>query len=379
MTKKNNSPTSETPVERKFSGERLQVAREFRGLTQDQLAAKVFASDTLISLCEKGRKTDPTPDLIAACGEVLGFRPHFFYTPLSDLFKESECSFRHKRTAPVRLKDQIRAHGTLLGIVIAQLRKVLRFPALNVPHFPIERHEEVEQAAERTRRFWGVNSDGPIHQIGRLLEHAGVLIVSHVVESTKVDAFSRNGGTSIIFLNQAIRSTSRWNYDIAHECGHLVMHKNVLTGSIETETQADRFASALLLPPGAFCREFRAASFSWDHIFRLKQRWKVSAGAIVRRAYDLGLIDAVSYRQAYKYMSFKRWTKGEPHEPEFQNPELLESALNALGSKVQLDLPSLCEQIGFIPGTFADVTGVAVPRSRMRQNAGVIQFPSRSA
>jgi Zn-dependent peptidase ImmA (M78 family) len=193
-----------------------------------------------------------------------------------------------------------------------------------------------------------------------------------------VDAFSRTGATSVIFLNQGIKSTSRWNYDIAHECGHLVMHSHLRTGSLETESQADRFASALLLPRKAFAREFRTSRFSWDHVFELKRRWRVSAGAIIRRAYDLGLIDAVAYRQAYKYMSFKRWTKGEPFEPDFQQPELLASAISALGSKVSLDLPGLCERLRFTPNTFEDVTGVPVPRQKTNGRGDVIQFPAKS-
>lgn len=375
MTNKNSAES--VTLDERFSGERLQVAREFRGLTQVELAEKVIASDTLISFCETGRKADPRADLIAACGEVLGFRPEFFYAPLLDPFREPECSFRHKRSASIRIKDQIRAHGTLLGLIVNELRCILRFPKLNVPRFPATTSEEIEQSAEKTRRFWRLDTDGPINQIGRLLEHAGVIIISHVVDSTKIDAFSRTGATSVIFLNQAIKSTSRWNYDIAHECGHLVMHSQLRTGSLETEAQADRFASALLLPRKAFGREFRTRRFSWDHVFELKQRWRVSAGAIIRRAYDLGLIDAVAYRQAYKYMSFKRWTKGEPHEPDFQQPELLASAISALGTKVNLDLSALCERLRFTPRTFEDVTGVPVPRKKTKGHGDIIQFPQR--
>src|SRR5437870_10903368 len=31
-----------------------------------------------------------------------------------------------------------------------------------------------------------------------------------------------------------------WTYDLAHECGHLVLHRGIATGSIETEKVADR-------------------------------------------------------------------------------------------------------------------------------------------
>jgi Zn-dependent peptidase ImmA (M78 family)/transcriptional regulator with XRE-family HTH domain len=355
-----------------FWGERLQLAREFRGLTQKELGDAVAASGSLLSLCENGKKRDPARDLVEACADVLGFEPEFFYGTLEDLFTEDECSFRHRRSTPERLKGQIRAHATLIGMVIERLRTRFRFPKINLPMIPAVADHEIESAAEQCRIHWGIAPDAPIHQIGRALENAGVVIVRHLVQSTQVDAFSRYGKTTVIFLNQATQSTSRWNFDIAHECGHLVMHRGILTGTIETEAAADRFASAFLLPLKAFTREY-GSGFSWRHIFDLKRRWHVSAAAIVRRAYDLRLLGAVGYRQAQKYMSAKGWTKGEPQEPPFHEPELLVAALGALGSKVDLTLEALRSDLKFTAKTFHDVTGVAVPIQKQR-NSEVIPF-----
>jgi Zn-dependent peptidase ImmA (M78 family) len=260
-------------------------------------------------------------------------------------------------------------------MVIQQLRKHFNFPEVNLPRIPISTLEDVERAAEETRLHWGLGLDAPIWQIGRVLERAGVVIVRHLVQSSKVDAFSRQGKITVIFLNEAVKSSSRWNFDIGHECGHLVMHPGIHTGDVETETQADRFASAFLMPRRAFSREFGMTPFSWKHVFDLKRRWHSSAGAIVRRSYDLGLIGAAEYRRAFQYMSFKGWTKGEPNEPVFQEPELLPTAFDALGKKVDLTLDSLCTELGFPHKTFKEVTGVGVPVSIPRMGA-VIEMKS---
>jgi hypothetical protein len=61
-----------------FFGARLQLAREFRGLTQTLLGERVAASCALISLCETGKKKDPAPDQTEACSSVLGFAPGSF-------------------------------------------------------------------------------------------------------------------------------------------------------------------------------------------------------------------------------------------------------------------------------------------------------------
>jgi len=350
------------PSKKTFVGERLQLAREFRDLTQKQLGDKVAASHALVSLCESGKRTDPAADLVEAFGTVLGFEVDFFYEPNGEIFQEHECSFRHRRSTPERLKTKIRAHASLLGMVLERLRRHFKFPPLNIPKMPASTDQDIERAAEQARQHWGLGIDAPISDIGRVMEHAGVFLVSHLAESSQVDAFSRDGSTAVIFLNQGVQSTSRWVFDIGHECGHLVMHSGIQTGTEETEAAADRFAGAFLLPRVAFAREFRTSPFSWKHVFNLKKRWKASAAAIIKRAYDLRLIDAVEYRQSFKYMSARGWRKGgEPNEPDFKGPELLSTALSALGTKIELTVEQLCRDLHFAPETFLILTGVSVP------------------
>ena len=105
----------------------------------------------------------------------------------------------------------------------------------------------------------------------------------------------------------------RLRFDLAHECGHLVMHQGVETGDRETEIQAHRFASAFLLPTTAFVTEFprRAHYLDWPGLYTLKRRWGVSVRAIVRRAYDLGMIDAAQYRTANVHLARTGQAKGE--------------------------------------------------------------------
>jgi Zn-dependent peptidase ImmA (M78 family)/DNA-binding XRE family transcriptional regulator len=359
-----------------FWGDRLQVAREFRGLTQKELSEAVAASAALVSLCESGKK-NPSRDLVEAFGSVLGFEPEFFCTEIPDVFHEEQCSFRHRRSTPERIKNKVRAHATLLGLVLNRLKTLFRFPEQDIPRIATSLldAEEIERAAEQCRLHWKIGLDGPIMEVGRVLERAGVVVVSQLSDVQKVDAFSRSGPTAIIVLNPSVKSTSRWHFDIGHECGHLVMHQGIHTGSLETEIAADRFASAFLLPRKVFAREFRSeATFSWKHIFALKRRWRVSAAAIVRRAYDLGLIGAVEYRKAYKYMAWKKWpTNGEPEEPSFQQPELLGSALNSLGTKVALTLEGLRRELRFTSETFKEVTGFTVPTETSRMQP--VEFP----
>jgi Zn-dependent peptidase ImmA (M78 family) len=151
------------------------------------------------------------------------------------------------------------------------------------------------------------------------------------------------------------------------------LHRGVVTGGIETEKMADRFASAFLMPRRAFSREFTSAPWTFKHAFDLKKRWQASAAAIVRRAYDLSLLSAVQYRRAFQYMSLKGWTKGEPFEPSFQQPELIDTALNSLGTRVQITPEALCTELHFKPETFTEITGLSI-NLKQRTKAEVLSF-----
>ena len=354
--------SSERPVQNPstaFWGERLQLVREFRAYTQKEMGDLLGVSHALISDYEKGKRFPPA-DLLNRLSDKTGFVPDFFLCRIEDPFLESQCSFRHRRNTAGRLKDQVRAQATLLGIIVSSFKNWMRFPEFNVPSIRASTMSELEAAAEQCRIHWGLDTDAPILQVGRVLESAGVVIVPSTVDTTKIDAFSRHGKNSMIFLNRGAGTRpSRWNFDLAHECAHLVAHRNVPTGSLETEQAADQFASAFLLPARSFGREFRTRRFEWRHVFELKERWQVSAAAIVRRARDLHLLDELAYRRAFQYMSFKKWrTKGEPYEPKFQEPELFLGAINALLKSKKKTLAQLCAEVGISQKVFSDITGI---------------------
>jgi len=347
-----------------FVPARLVVARDFRGLTQQILADRVGVSHEMISYLENGKR-EPTGTLTDALGQALGFEPRFFYEALVDPFYEKECNFRHRRSAPERLKTRIRAHGTLIGVVVHHLRTLLKLPPYTVPEFKATSQDEIETAAEQCRERWRLGADSPVNPMTRVLENAGVVVVKHVAGTEKIDALSRRGAVNIVFLDAITQPPSRLVFDMAHELGHLVLHGGTQTGSKETEHEADRFGSAFLMPRRAFAREFRASPLSWPHIFELKRRWRASAAAIITRAHVLGLIGADDYRRLFKYMTVKGWRKLEPMEPDAPQPELLKLAVDAAVGIVG-GFQRVCRAVHMTPATFHDVTGVTLDQPSER-------------
>ena len=329
-----------------FQGSRLRLARLFSGLTLADLGEQVSTTRQYIQRLEVSTDQSPSFELLAALAEVLRVDEEFFFIPLIDEVKEDQGHFRKLQTTPQNVRHRVLSYGTMFNMIVCYLDTVLSLPEVNIPSIPVHTVEDIEKAAEACRERWGLYLDAPITNITRTLERAGVVVTTFKGVSEKVDAFSLVRGRPVIVRNMDKDSTSRARFDLAHECGHFVMHEGIETGDPETEAQAHRFASAFLLPRGAFYREFpRTSQIDWRAMFKLKERWGVSVQAIVRRAYDLGMITAVQYRNANVYMSRKGWKRGEPCEPKPEFPEIIPLAIQALKDTQGISCADMAKQL----------------------------------
>lgn len=344
-----------------FSGSRLRLARAFKGLTQHELGELVGVTHQYIGYLEAGHKL-PTDVLVDAIAHECGFAPDFFFGEPIEEFRDEDCHFRRRASTPVSVRTRVLAHGTLFATLVTYLDEALSLPEDNVPSIRVQSREDIERAADACRERWGLGRDVPIKNVTRAVERAGVVVTRFDGSSTKIDAFSRSGRRSVIVLNTDKDSPSRTRFDLAHETGHLVMHGGLVTGDGDSEAQADQFGSAFLLPRTGFAREFpRAERIDWTALFRLKTRWGASVAAIVRRAYDLRLIDAASYQRAYKFMAGQGWLKGEPEEIQFEAPELVPLSLAQLEKHLNATPLDVCKALRWTAETFRIVTGIAVP------------------
>ena len=363
---------------KRFTGARLRLARHLRGFTQTDLAAIVGVSHQFIGYLETGAK-EPNDVLVRALGAALGFDVEFFYLSAPDESTDEECYFRRRHSTPVAVRNQVLAHTTLFGELLAYLELKLQLPESSLPTIRVANRDQIEHAAERCRMLWALGRDVPIKNVARVLENAGIAITRFEGLSEKVDAFSRIGQPNVIVLNDKTPSRSRW--DLAHECGHLVMHGGMSAETVEAEQEAHSFAGAFLMPRAGFVREFpRTRRIDWEALFRLKHRWRVSLAALVRRAFDLDLIDALRYRQAYKYMSMHGWLRDEPEEVEPEPPELIDVAFRELRQTFGITPAEVAKSLYWNRETFVTITGIEVPAvsSAMESADNIVDIRSRT-
>lgn len=349
--------------EPRFVGDQLRIARLCHGLSLEQIAEAVSATRQYIHQLENGART-PANDMAEALADVLGVQTAFLFNSHVSGVRPEQCHFRKQQTTPVSITSQVLARGTMLDRLATQLDQRLGMPPVNFPDLPVGSLEDAEHAAEETRRYWRLGSDGPITNIMRVVENAGAIVTHFHGLSERVDALSMDRPRPIIVRSDAKASLCRQRFDLGHECGHLVMHRGVETGDKTSEDQAHRFASAFLLPRAAFIREFpRGRSLNWAAMFQLKLRWKVAVRAIVRRAFDLGMIDAAQYRTANIQLVKTGQAKAERYDDQLplEQPELLDSAMSALQQARPNGLRELASDLGISEGMFKLLTGRSLP------------------
>lgn len=366
MSKKADTP-GRRPAERArvFHGDKLRLARLLAGLSLDELGGAVATSRQFVHQLETGAK-EPTDDMADALASVLSVTPTFFATPAANPVREEDCHFRRLASASRGLIAQTVARGTAVEALVAALEAEVRLPKVNFPEEPRPgTPDEVERVAERSRLHWGLGLDGPIISMMRVVENAGAVVVHFDDLTDRIDALSMARRRPIIVRSTAKAAAVRLRFDLAHEAAHLVMHQGIVTGDSVTEGEAHRFAGAFLIPRAAFAKEFprNRRVLDWSAIFAMKLRWKVSARAITRRAFDLGLIDAAQYRTANIQLVKTGQAKDERFDDRIvsEEPELLRSAIGWLSGRNQLGLHRILSDLGMAPALFTRLTGEAAP------------------
>lgn len=319
-----------------FSGERLILARQLAGLRKSELAVSIGKSATAVSAWEAGTKR-PTAANVAELAVGLGVTPAFFAPRGSGASVSGTVPhFRSLRSTSQKARDQAFAYGLLAADIADAVEKHVEFPEMDIPSFEVSIGDSgtgPESAARELRRAWGIGS-GPVKHLVRTLENHGVLLVFSPTQTSAVDAYSFDASSRpVVVLNPVKNDYYRQRFDVAHELGHLVMHRDAEPGGRVVEDQAHRFASELLMP-AADLRPLLPTAMnarSWDVLGALKEQWGVSIQALLFRARRLGTISDVTYRNAVITLTQRGWRRNEPGLiTAVEQPSLLPRSLEVL-------------------------------------------------
>ncbi|CDG48986.1 helix-turn-helix domain-containing protein [Serratia symbiotica] len=331
-----------------FNGSNLRLARLFNELSLEQVAERVEKTRQYIQRLETGIAV-PTIELANELATVLKVKPAFFENGKQSHLNEEIVHFRKRSSTRVVTKLATLAKAELYRRLIDVFEENLKLPPVKFKEMEAHTQDEIERAAETCRLDWGLGY-GPIDNMTRLAEKMGAFVTSFDSVSDEVDALSVPLERPIIVRNTAKKSPCRQRFDIAHEVGHLILHGGISTGDRVTESEANRFASALLLPRSAMAKYFPrpiGGRIDWHGLSEFKLTWKVSKAAIIYRAHQLSLLSDAQYKTAF--FGLKR--KGEAIEEKedhliaHEKPQLFHKAMSVLLNDMGIDALALANNL----------------------------------
>lgn len=326
-----------------FVGSRLTEAREANGLTQIALADLLQVTRQAVSQYEAD-DASPSPEVMRRISDKLDLPIRFFLQrPRSRT--HGTTFFRSMKSTTAMARKRAHRRFDRLVDIVDYIRSLVRFPTVRLPDFhpPSDpnaiSNEMIEEYAAETRRHWGLGQ-GPISNVVWLLENCGAVVSRYGLGADELDAFSEWGtedSTPYVVLNSEKKSAARSRFDVSHELGHLILHRNIDPKFInkpnffnQIEAQAHRFAGDFLLPKESFSAEFYAASL--DSFASLQSKWKVSIAFMIMRSHAIGLIDDEDKTSLFRNRTRRGWSTREPFDDQMEAevPRLLRRSVEMI-------------------------------------------------
>jgi hypothetical protein len=270
---------------------------------------------------------------------LLRFPPKFFTTAPVSRVSARDLLFRAPKSTTVTEKEYLAVFANVVGDFIDVLNNQVKLPAVQLE--PLPTGTDVVAAAAKARAWLGLEEFEPIKYLTYDLEAAGVPVVLRMKHSkltgriewdTDIDdepaglLTEKHLGCSArtgefrerpVVLVRSIDSWERTRWTLAHEIGHIALHRH---GDVsdEQESEASRFASEFLAPAAVIAKEIPAAP-TLNNLIPVKLKWGISLGALIMHLRESKLIDehraAMLQRQLYTRINGetgRTWGKTEP-------------------------------------------------------------------
>ena len=297
-------------------GDFLRIARQRRGLTQTAAATKMGLKQAVLSRMENGI-VDVTDEVVRNAALAYTFPESFFNQSETVLGPPVSVHPMLRGTSKVTAKD-VDMLTAELNIRLFNMRQFLTniefARPLDVPHLDIEMEDSPQSAARKVRLHWRL-TEGPIKNLTRLLERAGIIVGTSDFGGAPISGvmFRPPSAPPFVLFNPS-HPADRVRFTLAHELGHLVMHR-FPTSSMEDEANA--FASEFMLPSKEMKQAFRGRRVTIQTLAAKKKEWRMSMQSLVMAAKSSGSITQNQAKYLFIQLSKKGWRTSEPAELDF--------------------------------------------------------------
>lgn len=268
-----------------FIPERLKEIRLLRGYTLEYVAKEVGVSKQVVSKYEAG-KTIPATDTLGKILDLYGISPEYLTNQRNLPNDRSIVFYRARKRTALKTKEVAEVYLKWFYEIIVVINGIYALKECDLPQIPTQL--SISAKAELLRQVWNLGEE-PINDIVSLLEEHGFNIITVDWDKEKIDGFSQMIGSRPVIMIDGKRGTKqRRQFSIAHELGHLILHREMKEMTDEMEDEADEFAGCFLMPERMIRRDMIRNNA--DFFVELSKKWLVSPQALVERCWNLGLL-----------------------------------------------------------------------------------------
>ena len=332
------------------NGDMLRLARQLRGFQQVEASKRLGIDQSMLSRLENGM-VEIREDFVARASSIYELPKTFFLQtePVYGAPVSVHPMWRKKADVTSRELDSVVAE---LNVRVMHIRRLLEGADVahtnDLPKLDIEDYGDAAKIAAVVRAHWRIPR-GPIKDVTLYAEKAGVLVAHSALNGASISGvtFATPGLPPLIVLNSD-QPADRMRFTLAHELGHLIMHR---FPNPKMEEEANAFASAFLLPSADIRPHFVGRKIELSLLASLKPEWRVSMGALLMAASNLGFLTENQKQYLWKQMSARGYRLREP--PELDFPRETPTVINSL-------LRVHREGLGYAPSELADLLHVGI-------------------
>jgi Zn-dependent peptidase ImmA (M78 family) len=330
----------------------ITIAREARGMTQQELAMQLHMHKAQVSRMESG-ELPVGKDTLEALANACSFPTTFFAHDPGTM--HSQARFRRRQKVPSRVLAALEAHCFIISRHADYLARALQIEPQLLPGLLPGKSVSPAEMANSLRQQWQLE-ESPLRSLAGLLESFGILVSRFDFGTERVDSRSMvtPGGHPIIFVNSQLTG-DRQRFSLAYELGQLLWNRE---GNLPDEKEINRFAAELLMPAKEIL-SFFAEGVNLQRLAEGKKHWKVSMISLLYRADDLGLTSANQKRYLLQQFNQLRIRRTEPPELEV-DPEaccLLRGMVYQYLQQYELGLLECCRHLCITPTDFLQYYG----------------------
>lgn len=326
-----------------YNPERVVLLRQVERLTQKTISEKTGVSQGTLSKIEN-RQVELTAPVVSKIAAAFDY-PVSFFEEATGAAATTSLTYRHTSSTSVGELNAIATEYSMLCGVVDRMSaslglrsKTTWIDAMALRDDPDDAGA-IERLAEKTRNSLGLPPSGNIGNLTRALERVGIVVAPLHSLTAKQKANLNSDGVTMPardmnlmpVIGYGIRNNTgdRLRFTIAHELGHLLLHKYRKPATYrDMEREAHRYAGALLMPQ-ADARILLGDHFMLSDLARLKASWGMSIASMVSRASNLGLIDANRTRSLQIQINSRGWRKQEPVHVGDEHPVLMRQIMTA--------------------------------------------------